>query len=75
MWQRVGTKLFFLIIVLGVGMTSPLFGYIKPEDKCYSLDEFSNKLESGNMVTSTNGIWLPFMTPLAFDTKLQSNDN
>jgi hypothetical protein len=69
MWQRVGLKLFLLSIVFSIGLTWPLMAEIKPEDKCYALDEKTNKLESGNMVTSTNYIWLPFMTPLAFDKK------
>ncbi len=70
MWQRFGTKLAILILVLSVGLTWPLLGYIKPEDKCYALDEKTMKMESGNMVTDTNHVWLPFMTPIAFDTKI-----
>ncbi len=69
MWRCVGTKLAILIIVLGISLPLSLFGYIKPQDKPMAVDEKYAKYENGNLVTTTNGIWLPFMTELDFDTK------
>ncbi len=69
MWQRVGTKLAILIILLGVSLPLSAFGYIKPKNNANAVDEKNLKYESGNMVTTTNGIWLPFLTDLEFDTK------